>query len=597
MIHIKNFFTNKLNIIITILILIILIFILILILPNEYFSLIGNEQITINQNDIYTELGVIARNKFGKNIKDSVLITGKVNTSTCGDYKIIYTLNNKTLIRNVKVICPTEFKLQGKETINILIGGKYQEEGVVASYQNKDYSNNVIITNNIDYNKKGEYYIEYQLDILNKTIQRKVIVDSFDDFFTIKYDNNKTNKLILDITFDSQYFSYYTTPDGNKISNSESTYEITNNGKYTFILYDNYGNSLKREISITNIDDVKLVASCEAIISYKKTNVIVKANKKINKYIYNGNISNNNNYIFNNKVENVIVELYDEYNDITKINCINKYQSENMEVHFINSSQPDDAILIRTDDKVIFIDGGSHYTEEAVLTYLKDLGITKIDALIGSHLHSDHIQTQAFILDNFTVDSIYYPDDIYTCLDRKTCVSSDRKYILDAIKKYNKKPTVLKPGDTLKIGEMSLYFLAPWKIVNDQNGNSFIFILKFRNNSFMFTGDTESTILNSLDKMSYYASSMNINLDIDVFKWPHHGTRDISKEFIQTTTPKYVIVPNYHGYGKPTSSMKTNFNNLGIPIYEQKDYGNILFISNGDDINVITNTNPSDYKR
>ena len=122
-----------------------------------------------------------------------------------------------------------------------------------------------------------------------------------------------------------------------------------------------------------------------------------------------------------------------------------------------------------------------------------------------------------------------------------------------------------------------------------------VFILKFENNTFMFTGDTGDSILSSSDLISY-ASKLGISLKVDFFKWPHHGTRSINTSFVNTIKPKYVAVPNI-ATGRPNSATATAFKNAGATIYEQLTYKNIVFISDGTNITVITNANASDYKR
>ena len=75
-----------------------------------------------------------------------------------------------------------------------------------------------------------------------------------------------------------------------------------------------------------------------------------------------------------------------------------------MEMHFIANGYYDDSILIRDNYTVIYIDGGRTEAAKKDIAYLKDLGITKIDYMIGSHVEYDHVAAQADILDNFEVE-------------------------------------------------------------------------------------------------------------------------------------------------------------------------------------------------
>ena len=217
--------------------------------------------------------------------------------------------------------------------------------------------------------------------------------------------------------------------------------------------------------------------------------------------------------------------------------------------------------------------------------------------MIGSHLDNDHIAAQADIINNFQVSEIYYPDDIFNCVKNGTCTSFDQEHIVDTLRSSNKTPKIIKPPKKVVVGDMTLYFLAPNKIGSNKNENSFIFILKYQNNTFMFTGDAGSQL--SVDALQSNASSLGISLKIDVLKYPHHGNGHISSTFLSTAKPKYVIVPNYYAPKYPSAENQAKLNSYGITTYRQSDSstGNILITSDGNKISIINNVNASTYKR
>lgn len=63
---------------------------------------------------------------------------------------------------------------------------------------------------------------------------------------------------------------------------------------------------------------------------------------------------------------------------------------EDLLIDFMDVGQAD-GILIRNQDKVMLIDAGTNEAGKMVVNYLQNLGITKIDYLIGTHPHEDHI--------------------------------------------------------------------------------------------------------------------------------------------------------------------------------------------------------------
>ena len=98
---------------------------------------------------------------------------------------------------------------------------------------------------------------------------------------------------------------------------------------------------------------------------------------------------------------------------------------EGIDIHFVSTGNDDDANLIRSADKVIVIDGGRCNNAECApgktfVNYLKKAGVTKIDALIGSHVHWNHIQAHSVIADDFPIATAYYPVDLNKCVSKKT---------------------------------------------------------------------------------------------------------------------------------------------------------------------------------
>ena len=110
----------------------------------------------------------------------------------------------------------------------------------------------------------------------------------------------------------------------------------------------------------------------------------------------------------------------------------------------------------------------------------------------------------------------------------------------------------------------------------------------YGNKSYLFTGDTteqvESTILAK-------------NIDIDVLKVAHHGSRYSSSEkFLNKATPNYAIISvgANNSYNHPEPETLTRLKKYTDKIYSTKDYGTILLTSDGTNIDIEflkTNTN------
>jgi len=84
-----------------------------------------------------------------------------------------------------------------------------------------------------------------------------------------------------------------------------------------------------------------------------------------------------------------------------------------MQVHFINVGYGE-AILVTRGDFVMLIDGGTNRNEEyenpgciRVEEYLKKIGIMKVDIIIITHIHDDHIGGIVNIIKEFSVSEVW----------------------------------------------------------------------------------------------------------------------------------------------------------------------------------------------
>ena len=572
--------------------------------------LFGDMEVIIYINEEYQEPGYYAvlDNQI---VTDKVKIQSNIDTSQIGTYFISYTIGNIKKTRTIKIIeNPNEsiddikFELLGDLKVTIYLGEEYQEPGYQAiDKDNNDISNLVSVKSSLNTNILGVYEITYSIliDDQLKTLTREVEVKEKLGIELNYIDKNTNQDILVSINALGSDFVYLKLPDGKVVDSRSTTFTISSNGTYVFYVYDSNGNSKQEIIQIKNIDKEAPVASCVAKVYSDRTEIQVSAsdNVGIDRYIFNDTyVSAVPNYTINEKLTSVTVLIYDKSENSKRITC--SLSSSYMEVHFIAGVSDDDAILIRTSDKTIMIDGGRYEASSQIVSYLQKIGVTKIDALIGSHVHWNHVQAQAAILDNFEVENAYYSVDILNCVSKKDCRSDDVKYIKDKLIEKNINPIILEPKDFLQVGEMKLYFIGPVRglYTTYQNANSLVFILQFGDNKFMFTGDTPDNYMD-VSKFQANASYFNINLDIDVLKWPHHGYETLTDAFFKATTPKYAIIPNccWCTSQYPSSTNKSLMSKYGTTYYQVCDSKNIVLVSDGKNITINTNQNPDNWRK
>ena len=85
-----------------------------------------------------------------------------------------------------------------------------------------------------------------------------------------------------------------------------------------------------------------------------------------------------------------------------------------IEIHFIDVGQGDSIFIELPNEETMLIDAGEDSEGKIVSDYIKTIGYTKIDYLIGTHPHSDHIGGLAYIINNFDIGKIYMPKVVST---------------------------------------------------------------------------------------------------------------------------------------------------------------------------------------
>lgn len=137
---------------------------------NVYtFELVGPSEINVSLNDSYVDIGYIARDEDNNNIANLVNVSGNVDTTKVGTYKVVFvlTINDKnvTLERKVNVVKTDQLltlMLNGSKNVTIRSNDVYEEEGYSAADSVEGDLNDIVqIANYIDYSTPGTYTIVY----------------------------------------------------------------------------------------------------------------------------------------------------------------------------------------------------------------------------------------------------------------------------------------------------------------------------------------------------------------------------------------------------------------------------------------------------
>lgn len=255
-------------------------------------------------------------------------------------------------------------------------------------------------------------------------------------------------------------------------------------------------------------------------------------------------------------------------------------QTGTLEVHFVDVGQGAAQVIITPNKKVMVIDGGNNDDEEDMVAYLNQLGVKKVDILVGTHPDADHIGGIDAVIDAFDIGKVYMP--------KIQSNTQTFQSVLQSVQNKGLKITTAQSGITLDLDHaVQARIIAPIDVTDDTNEMSAVVRLVHGERSFLFTGDaglpSEEAMIASGEK-----------LKSDVILVGHHGSKHSSGQaFIQAVQPKYAVIQvGKNNYGHPEEEVLARLTNANAKIYRTDVDGTIIFKSDGKNLEV----NKSDWK-
>lgn len=250
-----------------------------------------------------------------------------------------------------------------------------------------------------------------------------------------------------------------------------------------------------------------------------------------------------------------------------------------MIIHYIDVGQGD-CILIQVNNRNLLIDSGPSSSRKDLLDYLERLNIKKFDYIIATHPHEDHIGNMDTIIKRYNIGNFYSPKVITS--------STTFENMISALVDKNLKINVLKKGvKGIDLGENTeIEVFSPLENISSDNLNDYSPIIKitFFNNSFLFTGDAETSTEDIV-------LSQNNNLNCDILKVGHHGSStSTSPDFLISANPSVAIISvgKNNSYGHPTSETLSRLNYFNIKTIRTDINGTVIAISDGKNITIST---------
>ena len=239
-----------------------------------------------------------------------------------------------------------------------------------------------------------------------------------------------------------------------------------------------------------------------------------------------------------------------------------------------------DSILIQTSEKTVLVDTSDVDERDKLRAELKKADVKKIDTIILTHPHADHIGGMDVLLDEYPVGMVY-----------DNGMPSTSKLFLGYVKKLKEKNIERKglvAGDRVDLGGGAVFeVLGPSAELvkegnvkgykHDPNNESVVGRLVYANFSMMLTGDAEK-------KEEQAILSAGSPLQSTILKSGHHGSKTSSSaDFLRAVKPEAALISCgvNNDYGHPHKETMKKYHALDIPIYVTAENGTITVRSDG----------------
>jgi competence protein ComEC len=238
-------------------------------------------------------------------------------------------------------------------------------------------------------------------------------------------------------------------------------------------------------------------------------------------------------------------------------------------VRFLNVGQGDSALVTSPSGAVILIDGGPD--EEQVATELAALGVKRLDVVVASHPHADHIIGLPDVLARIPVGLVLEPG----CPDASSIHADLERAIRDeGVEEQNP-----RAGASYIVGDLQMDVLSPlecWTGTDsDTNNDALVLMLTRGDDSVLFATEPEEPAQQALLDAS-------VPLQADVLKVPHHGAATSLPEFFQAVHAQVAVVsvgPN--DYGHPVPATLDAIASTGAAVWRTDQHGTVTVTFSG----------------
>lgn len=247
---------------------------------------------------------------------------------------------------------------------------------------------------------------------------------------------------------------------------------------------------------------------------------------------------------------------------------------------FLDVGQADAALFTFPDGRHMLVDGGNNNDGDKICDYLREAGVERLEYMVATHPHEDHIGGLDEVLEQFQVDNVYAP----VLDDGDVPTTKTYEDFLTAVEAEGCGLTPAAAGDRLlEESGLSIEVLSPaGSGYTELNDYSIVLRVDFGQTSWLLTGDAEALV---------EAEMLEGGCDVsaDLLKVGHHGSDSSSSAaFLQQVKPANAVIScgADNSYGHPHESTLEALEGMGANLWRTDLQGSIRAVSDGTETKV-----------
>lgn len=265
-----------------------------------------------------------------------------------------------------------------------------------------------------------------------------------------------------------------------------------------------------------------------------------------------------------------------------------------LRAYFLDVGQGLAVFFVLPGGETLFYDGGGLYSfhdpqynrvaEEVILPLLTYKGIQKVDGLVISHYHMDHVLGFLPLIEEGRTSFLVSPwrgeDFFYNELFLQ---------VEEMVRKNQIPFFFLEEGDHFRFGEVFFRVLAPPKTLLtqthcDENNNSLVIRVEYRQQKILLTGDIEK----EMEAHLLQHSSISPFLWAQTLQVGHHGSNTSSTApFLEAVQPQVAVISSAPSYfGHPSPLVLDRLEEVECTVYRTDELGAIVMETDGEELTV-----------